>query len=298
MAESSQSASHFGNNTSLEWKGKDPGLITFFRNVTVTPDFGNTIGWTIKEGRDFSRDIPSDSNAIILNEATAKIMGFEDPVGETVKWGDDVYRVIGVVNDMITQSPYEPTEQTFFAMKGWLGVITVRLSPEVPAREALAKIEPVFKRYNPGSPFQYRFVDDEFAWKYANEERVGNLASLFAILAIFISCLGLFGLSSFMAEQRTKEIGIRKVLGASVVHLWKMLSGDFVVLAVISLVIASPISYYFMNNWLANYPYRSELSWTIFLSAGAGLILITLLTVSFQAVRSAVANPVKSLRSE
>lgn len=299
MAESSQSASHFGNNTGLEWKGKDPDLITFFRNVTVTPDFGNTIGWTIKEGRDFSRDIPSDSNAIILNEKAAAIMGFENPIGETVEWGKgEVFHIIGVTNDMITQSPFEPTEQTFFTMRGWLGVITIRLSPEVPVREALAKIEPVFKKYDPGSPFQYRFVDEEFAWKYQNEERIGNLSSLFAILAIFISCLGLFGLSSFMAEQRTKEIGIRKVLGASVIHLWKMLSGDFVVLAVISLLIATPLTYYVMNSWLQNYQYRSELSWWIFGSAGAGLIIITLLTVSFQAVRSAVANPVKSLRSE
>jgi putative ABC transport system permease protein len=179
-----------------------------------------------------------------------------------------------------------------------MGFITIRIKPTTPVREALAKIQPVFKKYNPNSPFEFKFIDDEYAKKFSNEERIGNLASFFAILAIFISCLGLFGLASFIAEQRTKEIGVRKVLGATVFNLWKMLSKDFVVLVIISCLIAIPITWYFLNQWLQKYTYRTEISWWVFAAAGAGALGITLLTVSFQAIRAAIANPVKSLRTE
>jgi ABC-type antimicrobial peptide transport system permease subunit len=156
----------------------------------------------------------------------------------------------------------------------------------------------VLKKYDPSQAVQYQFADEEYAKKFGNEERIGHLATVFAVLAIFISCLGLFGLASFIAEQRTKEIGIRKVLGASIFNLWRLLSKDFVILVFISLLIAMPVAYYFMHTWLENYEYRTKIGWWIFASAGLGALLITLITVSYQATKAAIANPVKSLRSE
>lgn len=298
MAESSQPATYFSNNNSIEWKGKDPGLVIFFRDVNVTHDFGKTIGWSIKEGRDFSRDFPTDSGSVILNETGAKITGLRNPVGEMIKYNGKTYVIIGIAKDMVTQSPYEPIPPSIFFCQGWMGVITIRIKPTMPLREALAKIQPVFRKYDPNSPFEFKFIDDEYAKKFSNEQRIANLASFFAILAIFISCLGLFGLASFVAEQRTKEIGVRKVLGATVFNLWKMLSKDFVALVIISCLIAIPIAWYFLNQWVQNYNYRTQISWWIFAVAGAGALVITLLTVSFQAIKAAVANPVKSLRTE
>jgi ABC-type antimicrobial peptide transport system permease subunit len=164
--------------------------------------------------------------------------------------------------------------------------------------EALKKVETIFKQYDPGSPFNFKFTDTEYAEKFANEERTGKLAGIFTVLAIFISCMGLFGMASFMAEQRTKEIGVRKVLGASIINLWGLMSKEFVALVTISLIIASPIAYYFMNNWIMKYKYHTEVSWWIFALTAAGAIAITLLTVSYQSIKAAMANPVKSLRSE
>ncbi len=165
-------------------------------------------------------------------------------------------------------------------------------------QEALIKIESVFKTYNPGSPFEYKFVNDEYARKFSDEQRIGSLAAFFAVLAIFISCLGLFGLASFVAEQRTKEIGLRKVLGATVLNIWKMLSKDFITLVAISCLIAIPIAWHFLAQWLQRYQYRTEISWWIFAAACAGALIITLLTVSFQAIKAAITNPVKSIRTE
>jgi ABC-type antimicrobial peptide transport system permease subunit len=298
MAESSQPATQFNNNNSIEWREKDPGLVVFFRNVNVTHEFGKTIGWSIKEGRDFSKDFLSDTSSAILNEEGLKITGLKNPIGELIKYDGKTYTIIGIAKDMVTQSPYAQMEPSVFFCDGWMGVITIRIKPSVPVRDALAKIQPVFKKYDPASPFEFKFIDDEYAKKFSNEQRIANLASVFAILAIFISCLGLFGLASFVAEQRTKEIGVRKVLGATVFTLWKLLSKEFVSLVIISLLIAIPTAYYFMNNWLQNYQYRTQLSGWIFISAGLGTIAITLLTVSFQAIKAAVSNPVKSLRTE
>ncbi|MEO6673802.1 MAG: ABC transporter permease [Ginsengibacter sp.] len=298
MAESSQRTTYFNNNNGIEWRGKDPGLVVFFRDVNVTRDFGKTIGWHIKEGRDFSKSFATDSASVILNETAAKIVGFKNPIGEIIKYSGKNYTIIGVVNDMVTQSPYEPMEPSIFLGDGWMGVITIKIKPTVAVREALAKIAPVFKKYSPGGPFEFKFIDDEYATKFSIEERIGNLAGVFAILAIFISCLGLFGLASFVAEQRTKEIGVRKVLGATVFNLWKLLSKDFVALVIISCLIAIPIAGYFLSGWLQKYNYRTEISWWIFVAAGVGALIITLLTVSFQAIKAALANPVKSLRTE
>ncbi len=298
MARSSHSATYFPNNSSIDWRGKDPGLVTFFRRIGVSPDFGKTIGWQIKEGRDFLNNNKADSASVLLNETGAKITGLKNVVGEIIKYNGKDYRVAGVVQDMVTQSPYEPVPPAFFFMDDYLSVITIRIKPNTPIHTALAKIEPVFKKYNAGNPFEFKFVDEEYDKKFSNEVRIGNLATFFAMLAIFISCLGLFGLASFVTEQRTKEIGVRKVLGASVFNLWRLLSKEFVVLVTIALFISIPVAYYFMHNWLQDYEYRTDISWWIFAIAGIGALLVTLLTVSFQAIKSALMNPVKSLRSE
>jgi putative ABC transport system permease protein len=181
---------------------------------------------------------------------------------------------------------------------GWVNKIILRIKPTVPVRNALAAVKAVFNKYNPSSPFEYKFADDAYALKFSVEERIGKLAGFFAALAILISCLGLFGLSSFVAEQRAKEISIRKVLGASGITLWRLLTKDFVWLVIISILITIPLSYYFMKEWLQNYQYRAELSWWIFAAAGAGALLITLITVSFQAIRAAIVIPIKNLRTE
>jgi len=298
MALTSQSPAGFNNNNGIDWRGKDPAFVIFFRNVSVTPDFGKTIGWTMKAGRDFSSDLPGDSAAMILNETAAETMGFDDPIGEVVTYSGREYTVIGVAKDMITQSPYSQSEPSFFITDDWKGLLVMRLNSSVPVQEALATIEPVFRNYNPGSPFSFSFVDQDYGRKFSNEERIGKLAAFFATLAVLISCLGLFGLASFVAEQRIKEIGIRKVLGATVSNLWRMLSKDFILLVIISCCIAIPMSALFMNNWLTQFQYRIPLPWQTFVGAVLGSISITLLTVSYQAVKAALANPVKNLKSE
>ncbi len=196
------------------------------------------------------------------------------------------------------QSPYEPVKPTIFRIGGNPNWIYVRINPNMSAANAFSKIENVFKTFIPAAPFEYKFADDEFAKKFITEVRIGKLAGLFAILAVFISCLGLFGMASFVAEQRVKEIGVRKVLGASAFMIWKLLSGDFVVLVILSILIAAPTAYFFMYNWLQNYQYRTEISWWVFAAAAMAAILITILTVSFQSIKAAFLNPVKSLRSE
>ena len=294
-----------GNN-GFDWKGRNPNKEESFGTLAVTHEHGKTVGWQFIKGRDFSRQYASDSDGVVLNEAAAKYMEMQDPVGEIItwKWRDNApkpYKLLGVVRYMVMESPYDPVEPTLFfvkALNGGVNWINMRIDPGVAMSEALPKIELVFKRLVPTAPFDYKFVDEEYALKFAAEERISKLVGFFAVLAIFISCLGLFGLASFVAEQRTKEIGIRKVLGASVFNVWQLLSREFVVLIVISLLVAGPLAYYFMHDWLQNYQYRAKLSWWIFATAGAGALTITLLTVSFQAIKAAVSNPVKSLRTE
>lgn len=179
-----------------------------------------------------------------------------------------------------------------------MGNVNIKINPLMGTHQAIEKIADIFKKYDPSTPLNYKFFDDAYARKFDGEERIGKLASCFAGLAIFISCMGLFGMASFMAEQRVKEIGVRKVLGATVFSLWQLLSKDFVLLVIISLLIASPIAYYGMNKWLQGYQYRTGITWWIFLLAAAGAMMITLLTVSYQSVKAALANPVKSLKTE
>jgi putative ABC transport system permease protein len=300
IAESS-SPTYYVNETDngFTWQGKDPSLQGDFNVVYISKDLGKTIGWQFKEGRDFSKEFPTDSSGIILNEAALKFMNIKNPVGKIINWDGNLYHVIGVVKDMVMQSPYEPVFRTVFVTNNDpQQVIDIRVNPSANMHDAIAKIGSVFRKYSPVQPFDYHFTDDEYAKKFGDEERIGKLASFFAILAIFISCLGLFGMASFMAEQRVKEIGVRKVLGATVFNLWRLMSKDFIILVFVSLLIAMPVAYYFMHNWLQNYEYRTNLAWWIFASAGMGALVITLVTVSYQAIKAAMANPVKSLRSE
>lgn len=286
-------------NRNFDWAGKNSGAEVLLQTVGVTHDYGRAMGWNVVAGRDFSRRFPADSGSLILNETAARRIGLAKPIGEIIRWDGKPHRITGVVQDMVMESPYQPVQPCVFVLDYESdNFITVRLNPNLSPHDALARIESVFKTYNPASPFDYKFVDDEYAKKFSDNERIGNLASVFAGLAIFISCLGLFGLAAFTAEQRTKEIGVRKVLGASVLHLWGLLSRDFVMLVGIAFVIATPVTYYFLGNWLQQYAYRTELSWWIFAASGAGALLVTLLTVSVQSVKAALMNPVKSLRSE
>ncbi len=300
MAKSSSPTSEvWGSDASFDWKGKDPNQVGDFGTVGVTHEYGKTVGWQFKQGRDFSRSFSTDTLSIIVNERAAQFIGMNEPVGQYIKWNDKTYSIIGLIKDVVMGSPFTPIQPTLFLLKeDWANFIHLKLNPRISTAEALARIEPVFRRHNPGSPFDYKFASDEYDRKFRAEERIGQLSTVFAVLAVFISCLGLFGLASFIAEQRTKEIGVRKVLGASVFNLWRLLSKDFVILVLISLLIASPIAYYFMNDWLQQYQYRSNISWWVFAIAGAGALLITLLTISFQSIKAALVNPVKSLRSE
>ena len=300
MAESSSPLTAvWSHNGGFDWEGKDPDLQAEFATIWVSHDFGRTIGWQILGGRDFSRDFSSDSSAFIINEAAVKFMGIQNPVGKTVRVNNKDYTIIGVVKDMVMDSPFRPVKQTVYLIDyeivNW---IELKLSPDLNLRESISKVEAVFKKVLPNVPFDYQFADQEHAKKFASEERVGELSGIFAALAVFISCLGLFGLASFVTEQRTKEIGIRKVLGASVLRLWRMLSIDFVVLVMIACTIAIPLAYYVLNNWLQSYEYRIDIPWSTFLISILGAVLITLLTVSYQAIKAALMDPVKSLRSE
>lgn len=286
-------------NNGYTWRNMQPGAQGNFAAIDVSHDYGKSVNWQIIQGRDFSRKFASDSTAMIVNESAVKFMGLKNPVGEVVKKDGKPFTVIGVVRDMVMQSPYEPVFRTAFTIDyNQCSVINVRINPAKRTAEALTQIETAFKKFNPGAPFIYRFADQEYAAKFDAEQRIGRLSSFFAILAIFISSLGLFGMASFMAEQRVKEIGVRKVLGASVFNLWRLMSKDFVGLVVVALVIAVPVAYYFMNKWLLRYEYRTDVSWWVIALTCAGALLITLLTVSYQSIKAATANPVKSLRAE
>ena len=296
---SSPTTGVYNNRGDITWKQKDPSMTSFFGNINVTSEYGKTVGWQFTDGRDFNSSIIADSSAIVLNQAAVKYMNLKNPVGEIVHVGKKDLTVIGVIKDMVMESPYEPVKQTIFRIgRGALDNVIIRVNPRISAHEALSKIAAVCKNYSPSVPFSYKFADDDYARKFASEERVGKLANSFALLAIFISCIGMFGMASYVAEQKVKEIGVRKVLGASVFGLWQLMSKEFVVLVIIALLIAMPVAYNFMNTWLQHYTYRTPLSWWVFAVTCFGSLAITLLTVSYQSIKAALANPVKSLRSE
>jgi putative ABC transport system permease protein len=288
------------DDNQLSWQGKDPNLQADWAVSSTTYGYGKLIGWQLIEGRDFSPSFPTDSTGFIVNEAAARQMGFKHPLGQIIQWRGRPFHIIGVIRNIIFESPYTvASSPSIFHMAGNENyVVTIKLNPSLGAAGALAKVQAVFARYNPSYPWDYRFVDQEYAKKFSEEKQIGTLSGFFTMLAILISCLGLFGLVSFMAEQRKKEISVRKVLGASTFNLWGLLSKDFVRLVIIALVLAAPIAYYLMHNWLQQYEYRYRISWTIFVVAGGSGLLVALLTVSYQAIKAATANPVKNLRSE
>ncbi len=290
----------WNSNGGFDWEGKDPNLAVDFPNSRVSYEFGKTVNWNIKEGRDFSREFATDSAAFIINESAARFIGMKEPVGKILKWNDRPFTIIGIVNDIMQESPFYPVRPSLYHVGRYEDMynLILKLNPQQSVKQSLSRIEQGLKKYTPTVPFDYKFVDEEFGNKFSAEERIGKLSSYFAILAIFISCLGLFGMASFVAEQRTKEIGIRKVLGASVTNLWRLLSIEFVVLVIFSCIIAAPVAYYYCDNWLTNYDYRITIGWMVFIAATVIALLITLITVSFQAIKAALANPVKSLRTE
>ncbi|MBN3583164.1 ABC transporter permease [Algoriphagus aestuarii] len=302
---SSPTTQVWSNRSGFLWDGKPEGFQEDLAWTEVSYDYAKSLGLKIIDGRDFDRSLASDSNAVLINKTAMEYMGLTDPVGMLIRDDDTEnpdppLQIIGVIEDVLVQSPYEPVKQSVYVFDKYnnSSYYNLRLNPERSAKENIAVIGEVFKKNFPNLPFEYQFVDEEYATKFASEERIGKLAGVFTGLAILISCLGLFGLASFVAEQRTKEIGVRKVLGASVQNLWAMLSKDFVWLVFISLFIASPVAWYFMSGWLDKFEYRTDMSWWVFAIAGIGALSITLLTVSFQAVKAAMVNPVKSLKSE
>jgi putative ABC transport system permease protein len=289
----------WSTNGGFMWKGKDPNLGVDFPNTGITYGYGKTVGWQFVDGRDFSKSFSTDTSAFVLNETAVKYIGLKNIVGETITWNEHPFKVIGVIKDMVIESPYQEVRPQLFHMDpNPDSYLILKINPKSGAAASMDKIKKKFNAYSPAEPFNFQFVDEEYAKKFGDEERIGKLAGFFAGLAIFISCLGLFGMASFMAEQRIKEIGVRKVLGASVLNLWGLLSKDFLGLVLVSLIFAVPLSIYFMGSWLGKYSYHSDLSWWIFGAACAGALLITLLTVSYQAIKAAMTNPVKSLKTE
>jgi putative ABC transport system permease protein len=292
-----------GHSWGLRWQGEAPKdtntTITIF---STDADLVKTAGLKLIAGRDIDiNKFPGDSLSVVLNETAVKLMGFKDPVGQIIArpYANLDMQVVGVVKDYITGSPYEEIPPVVIeGPNAWFNTMHIKLNPANSTGDNLAKAEKIFKSYNSGYPFEYRFVDEEYAAQFNDEQRTKTLAGLFAALAIIISCLGLFGLSAYVAESRVKEIGVRKVLGASPFNITKLLSVDFVKLVVVAIIIASPVAWYAMNKWLQSYTYRISIGWGIFLIAGLMAICIALLTVSFQAIKAAIANPVKSLRTE
>ena len=287
-----------GNHRDVdEWPGKRPGESVDMGWIRVSDGYFKTLGMSMKEGRDFNS--PSDTLNVIFNEAAVKLLRLQNPLNQTITWIDTKLRIVGIVKNALTTSPFAPADPTLFVYDPTpQSVIMYRLSSGIKTRDAITKLTAIFNNYNPAYPYTYTFADDGYASKFKFEELIGKLAGLFAALAIFISCLGLFGLAAYMAEQRTKEIGIRKVLGASVSQLWVLLSKDFIVLVLISCVIASPVAFYYMHDWLLKYDYRIVISPFVFIIAAILAITITVITISFQSIRAATMNPVKSLRTE
>jgi putative ABC transport system permease protein len=300
MAESSSRSTEVRNHyISFNWRGKDPNEVPVLGVIFLTPEFGKTIKWELKNGRDFSRDFPSDSDAIILNESAVALTGLKSPIGDRIEMRGMNKTIIGVIKDMVMESPYQKPSPTVFILdSGELKYITIRISRNFPVSQSIARIKDVFKTYDPGSPFDFAFVDKEFGKKFLDEERIGRLAFFFTVFAIFISCLGLFGLASYVAQQRTKEIGVRKVLGASTINLWAHLTKDFLLLVILSCVIATPIAWYFLDKWLSQFVFRTKISWLLFIGASLCTLVIAFLTVSYHTFRAASAAPAKSLRSE
>lgn len=287
------------NSGDFSWKDKVPDKQVLITVEGVSSEYISTQGMRLKQGRSFYENLKADSNNIIVNETLAKIIKNKDIVGSIINRGNAKYTVVGVVKDFVSNNVYKPADPLIlFADTSNTNIMSVRFKANTDLTAALAKVEKVIKAANPGYPFSYEFVDEVFGRFFKAETLIGKLAGIFAALAIIISCLGLFGLASFTAERRTKEIGIRKVLGASVSAITGLLSKGFLKPVVLSVLIAFPVAWWLMFNWLKDYDYKITIHWWVFALAGLLVLLIALVTVSFQSVRAAVANPVKSLRTE
>jgi hypothetical protein len=301
-----QITSILGNNGGFTWKGKDPSFDPTFNTINVSHEYGKTVGLQFLKGRDFSREFQSDLSGVLINESALKLMALENPVGEVISSGRPIFdqkskdfTIIGVAKDMIKGSPFEPARPSIlFLTENDLSWLYIRINPSVSASLAIPKIEKVFNQIIPSAPFDYRFADQEYDAKFRDEERIGKMATFFTLFAVIISCLGLFGLATFLAEKRTKEIGIRKINGAKVSEVMTMLNRDFVKWVLISFLIASPIAWYAMSNWLLSFTYRTSLSWWVFVLAGVFALAIALITVSWQSWKAATRNPVEALRNE
>ena len=289
----------YSNTGDFSWEGKDPSRSVLITVEGVSHEYISTMGLHMKEGREFYPDFKIDSSSVIINETLAGIMNKKSLVGSVISGNGAKYTVVGVVKDFVYGDMYAPAAPLMlFADTSNCNVLTVRLKAGAQLPATLAKMETIIKNNNPGYPFDYSFVDQEFGKLFKTETLIGQLAEVFSILAIFISCLGLFGLAAYTAEKRSKEIGIRKILGASVQGIAGLLSKEFLLLVCISCLIAFPIAWWMMHNWLEGYKYRIQISWWIFIGAGLLAVFIALFTVSFQAIKAAIANPVKSLRAE
>ncbi|HRJ29709.1 MAG TPA: ABC transporter permease [Cyclobacteriaceae bacterium] len=287
----------FANNI-VEWPGMEPGTRVVFSTIATEYDYVKTMGINLLQGRDFSKEF-NDSTNVIINQAAVDVMGLTDPVGSKVNmWGGE-FTIVGVTENVIMNSPYEPVAPMVVVFEpDWISTITLRLEKTSDLPGSINKIEDVFKRLNPTYPFAYRFADVEFDKKFSSINLVGNLAKVFAALALIITALGLFGLAAFTAEQRSKEVSIRKVLGASVTGLVLMISKDFARLVIFSFILFAPLAGWFLTGFLEEYPYRITIPWWIYPMAGLSALFIALVIVSTQALRAAVNNPVNSLRNE
>lgn len=290
----------WSNSWDFVWEGKDPSNKTVIDRFCADDKVVETMGLQLISGRDLDlKTYVTDSFSMLLNESAVELMGFKDPIGQIVKDGDQKFKVIGVFKNFVLNSPYRDIEPMVIqGAATWFNCIHLKFKPGTSTEAGLKAAEQVFKKYNPNYPFDYKFIDEKYAAKFKAEQRAGTLAGLFAGLTIFISCLGLLGLAAYMAENRIKEIGVRKVLGATVTDITTLLSKDFLKLVAVSFIIASPLAYWAMHTWLKDYPYRTNIPITAFLLAGLLSMLIALVTVSSQAIRAAMSNPVKSLRSE
>jgi putative ABC transport system permease protein len=300
VSEMSESPTEMVNYTQdMDWEGKDPNYIPQFAQAAVGYDFARTMKIQLLQGRDFSKDFPSDSNGYIINETALARIGYKNPIGRTISFWSKKGVIIGVVKDFHFQSLHDPIRPLILREGAYTnyGIALVRTLPGQ-TRQAIAGLAKLCKELNPKFPFTFQFSEGEYTKLYKSEQITGRLSMLFAILAIFISCMGLFGLSIFSAEQRTKEIGIRKVLGAGITSLFTLLSTEFLTLVGIAFLIAAPMGWWVMQEWLRHFAYRMSINWWLFGVAGLLSIVIALVTVSYQAVRVALANPVKSLHAE
>ncbi|MEQ9166267.1 MAG: FtsX-like permease family protein, partial [Fulvivirga sp.] len=284
------------SNNFLGWPGKPDDLNVIFTTITTEYDYCQTMGIEVLMGRDFSKDFKSDTAAIIINKAGLDLMGLEDPIGTQLDLWGSKRELIGVVDNVLMGSVYSEVKPLFMIIDDWGGSITVRLSGDI--QNSLATVKSIFEKHNPAYPFEYEFVDIDYQKKFTTINMTSRLANLFAILTIFITGLGLFGLAAYTAEQRTKEIGIRKVLGASVSGLIQLMSYDFSKLVIISFLLSSPLAWYLLNSYLERYPLRTEIMWWIFPLTGLIALIFAIVIVSTQALKAATANPVKSLRNE